>query len=309
MKKIVIGCTGAIGQAVVNAFEECNEEVVGLSRSVKPGQIGTSFYESLDVENSFAVKNSVEQNSTVFYCANAPYHLWEDKLPAMLDGLLAGTKGKNVHIVYVDNYYGYGDQPGVLAEDSDYLATTVKGKLRAALSQQLKNYSLSNNERVSIIRAGDIYGPNMNYAVFSTRSYKQIVKGKNVDFPVKVTEPHCFNYVRDVGRALKMVDESEGESSPFNIWHVPHDGEISIEKLVELGANSAGTNSKAKRMPSWLLSIMAKFIPPLGEFREMQYEFDKTLTIKAEKFENRYDFIPTPHESAMIETINWVRGR
>jgi len=307
MTNVVVGCTGAIGSAVLNTYREANEAVIGVSRSTSGKHCDLIDYRQIDIQNSFQVRSNVVPGSTVIHCANVCFSEREEKLTPMLDGLLAGTKGRDIHIVYMDNYFGYGNQE-TLSELSEYKPNSKRGIVGAFLAQRLQNYSKSENERVSIVRAGDVYGPRVRNAVFGERSYDQILMGKAADFPLHIHNEHCFSYVKDVASALKLVADKPSDAL-FKVWHVPHAGEVSLEKLVEHGAAAANSQSKAIKMPRPLHAMKSLLSPAFAEIEDMQYAFDNAINVATSEFDKHFKFEPTPHDQAMIETMSWAMDK
>lgn len=305
MTATIFGCGGGSGGALLRRHEADGTAVLGLGRSVGAGVRDGVELARCDIRDPAAVRARVADRSTVYHCANVPYHLWARELEPMLEGLIEGTRGRQVHIVYLDNYYAYGDVEEPLSEDSPYRAVSAKGALRARLARRLEAHADEPGERVSIVRAGDLYGPGVVNATFGERAYAQIAKGKDVSFPVAVEHPHCFNFVDDVARALKLVGESRAEADGgLELWHVPHAGGISPRELVELCAEAAGTTATARRMPRALVKLLALAIKPLGEFEEIEYEFDRAMEVRAERLAERFAFSPTPHARAARETMS-----
>lgn len=304
MNIYVIGGTGGIGAELVQAYKRENIPVTAISSSCGNKQDGPVQYVQCDMTDSAALSKIIQSNSLIFHCANVAYNKWITDLAPMMDGLLASIVGKKVHVVYLDNFYAYGDPKGPVFETNIYNPVSKKGKIRASLAEQFEEFVSQHDQQGTIVRAGDVYGANMKNAVFGNRTFAEIVKGKNPSFPVPVKYDHYFNPVDDVAKALKLVGEKTDLENPvFEIFHVPSNREISISRLVDYASESEGTHSEAKMMPNFIRSVLSILVPPLKEFEEMQYEFSKPVSALSTNFESHFEFVPTPHKQAVVDEL------
>lgn len=306
----VIGGTGGIGAELVEAYKRENIDVTAISSTGADKQDGSVRYVRCDMTDSVALGRLIKDKSLVFHCANVAYHKWTTELKPMMDGLLASTVGKQVHLVYLDNFYAYGDPDGPVLESNTYKPVSKKGEIRKSLAEIFEDFVYEHGHQGTIVRAGDVYGATMNNAVFGDRTFKDVAAGKNPAFPVPVEYDHYFNPVTDVARALKMVGETTDLESPvFEIFHVPSSGEVSIQTLVEYASKEEDTKLQAKAMPKVVRGFISIFVPPLKEFDEMQYEFSKPVSASSSNFESQFQFEPTSHEEAVSQELQKFKAK
>ena len=52
-------------------------------------------------------------------------------------------------------------------------------------------------------------------------------------------------------------------------------------------------------MPAWLVGALGIFIPFMGEFKPMLYQYDRDYFFDSSKFDRRFDFTTTTPEQAV----------
>jgi nucleoside-diphosphate-sugar epimerase len=60
---------------------------------------------------------------------------------------------------------------------------------------------------------------------------------------------------------------------------------------------------KVMVVPAWLIRIIGKFTPILGEIHEMLYQYETDYVFDSSKFQLAFNFKPVSNEEGVKETI------
>lgn len=302
---IVFGA-GPLGLWVAQILVAQNKQVTVVNRTGKvahkiPGQIKVI---AGDASDSADVYENCKSADAVFHCAMPPYTQWSDKFPLLTRGILEGVKKAGCQLIYGDNLYGYGDTKGSpITEDQPYKATGHKGKVRASMAEMLLNET---DVKVVIARGSDFYGPLVENSAFGEIFFKAALSGKPANLLGAVDLPHTYTYIKDFAKAL--VNLSDHEDSFGQAWHVPNAPTITTRQLVAIVEEQIKKPIKIRVAGKHMVSLLGLFNPVLREMKEMMYEWEQPYIVEHKKYEDRFGNDSTPHDIAIMETIEWYRA-
>src|ERR1022692_20237 len=137
---VVFG-TGQVGQALVTHLATLGVAVRAVSRHRPAGLAGpgtNADWRPVDATDPEAAADAAKGASVVYQCLNAPYSAWPERFPPLQRGVLSAAERNGALLVSLENIYGYGSTGGKpMTEDLPLAATTVKGRTRAAMTQEL----------------------------------------------------------------------------------------------------------------------------------------------------------------------------
>lgn len=197
----------------------------------------------------------------------------------------------------------YGRFTGILVEDAPIRASTKKGKVRAAMAQQILEAHTAGKVRAVIGRASDFFGP--YDTALTGYLFQTAVQGKAANLVGRTDQPHSFTYVADFGRLLATLgtrDEALGE-----VWFTPTNPPITQADLVKLIEAALGRPVKTMVGGKWLMQLMGFFNKDMAEMVEMMYEWTSPFIIDSSKAEHVFGLKPTPLQDAIRATVNWFR--
>ena len=94
-------------------------------------------------------------------------------------------------MVSLENVYGYGPTGGTpMTEDLPLAATTVKGRTRAAMTEELLAAADAGRVRIAIGRASDFFGAGVTESTLGERVFANALAGKNATSWATPTCPH-----------------------------------------------------------------------------------------------------------------------
>src|ERR1700761_9218136 len=157
-----------------------------------------------------AAANAVEGASVVYQCLNAPYTDWPKRFPPLQRGVLTAAERNGALMVTLENLYGYGPTGGKpMTEDLPLAATTVKGRTRAAMTQELLAAAEAGRVRVAIGRASDFFGACATESSLGDRVFGNAVAGKRADFIGNPDLLHTYSYIPDIAAGLATLGSDE----------------------------------------------------------------------------------------------------
>lgn len=303
---VVLG-TGQVGHAVTQLLCARNADVRVVNRSgTVPEDIRTEVEAvSADVSNPDAARSACEGASVVYFCLQPPYDKWAELFPPLLDGAIAAAEAAGARFVMADNLYMYGPVSGPVHEELGATATTGKGAIRAEMARSVREAHEEGRVGAAIGRASDFYGPGVTTSIVGAQVFEKVVDGGTVWFPANPDVPHTYTYIRDFARAL--VTLGEYERALGEVWHVPSARTLTTRQFVTLAGDVAGTNPTVRGLPSWLVRLLGVVSQTLSQLADTQYQRSKPFVVDSTKFEQSFDFRPTPHREALEQTVSWYR--
>ena len=246
---VVLGAAGGTGSAVVR-------ELVGQGRSVRAvtrrghtavgdgAQPPASYQDAAaDVTDRGQLRRALEGAAVVYHCAQPAYTRWPQEFPAMNRGVIDAAASAGAKLVFADNLYMYPPGSSPMTEETPATATTKKGRVRAAMAEELLAAHRDGKVRVAIGRSSDYFGPGGVNSVVGARFLKPVVAGKKTQWFADLDQPHTMSYLPDMARALIVLGtrpEADGR-----VWHLPAADALTGRQIIAAAGRAAGTSPQA----------------------------------------------------------------
>ena len=303
-KHILLGAGGAIGNTLANELIANNERVKLVSRSGHNLNNVESAKADLTIFND--VKNVAEENSIVYLLAGLQYNInvWRIQWPKIMKNIIEACKEKNARLIFFDNVYSYGKIEDRMTEETPFNPCSKKGEVRAKLNEQLLNEMKNKNITAMITRAADFYGPYSDKgSIPYNLVFKNLANNKKAQCLANVKTKHSYTYVPDCGKALYLL--SKTDSAYNQTWHMPTASPaISSEDFIKIVAQKLGVKPKYMVLKKWMVKLTGIFNGTIKEIYEMLYQNEFDYIFDSSKFENHFNFTPTPYKKGIEETIN-----
>ncbi len=304
---VVFGASGSLGNAVVRELVERGQRVRAVNRNGRadlPAGVELVKGDATDPESTRA---ACEGAAVVYNCTNVPYSQWEEKMPALMAGVIEGAASAGAKLVYCDNLYMYGQVSGPITEDMPYRPTTRKGRTRARIAETLMQAHQSGRVRATIGRASDAYGPGAAVSFMGERVFEPMLAGKTVSMVGNLDMPHTYIFNEDFASGLATLGERD--EALGQIWNIPSAETLTTRELLAMAFEVAGNEARMRGTPSWLITGLGIFSPELREVKEMLYEFEEPFVVDHTKYEQAFGSEVTPHREALHKTLDWFRRR
>ena len=303
---VVFGA-GQVGRALATQLAERGLAVRVISRT-RPVNLDEAIeWRAADVTVPGAAAAAAAGASVIYQCLNAPYTDWEARFPPLQRAVIDAAEHTGALLVSLENLYGYGPTTGPMTEDLPLAATTVKGRTRALMTQELLDAAKAGRIRFAIGRASDFFGAGVTESSLGERVFANAVKGKPADFVGNPNLPHTYSYVPDIAAGLATLGTDERAIG--GTWHLPGPETVSTKALLEIVASELGHPVGVRALPKLAVRALGIFNPTIRELVELTYEFDAPFVLDTTKFESTFGTAGTPLADAIRATLAWYQQR
>jgi len=300
---------GALGLATARALAEKGESVRLVSRTPDREQIDGVEPIAADATRVDELAVAVQGATTVYHCANAPYHRWAQELPPLWHGILEATRRAGARLVVGTNLYALGRPADrQLDASSAFAPCSRKGSIRADLEREALAAHDGGDVPVALVRASDFYGPGVRDSVIGERFIGAAVSGKPASMYGEPDVLHSYAYLPDFGATMAAIGVT-GESGDFGrSWIVPHDAPVTTREL-EAKLARLVDGARVSFMGKVMLRFGALFVPAAREMIEMLYEFEEDFVVDSSETESRFGLEATPIDTGLARTVAWFRAQ
>jgi nucleoside-diphosphate-sugar epimerase len=304
---VVFG-TGQVGRALTAHLAALGLTVRAVSRSRPPALADGVDWQGADASDADAATAAAAGASVVYQCLNAPYTSWPQRFPPLQRGVLTAAEHHSALLVTLENLYGYGPTDGKpMTEDLPLRATTVKGRTRAAMTQELLAAAQAGRVQVAIGRASDFFGAGVTETTLGERVFANALAGRRADFLGDPDLPHTYSYVPDIAAGLTTLGTDERAIG--GVWHLPGPETVTTRQLLELVAGEIGHPVAVRSLPKLAVRALGLFKPTLRGLAEMAYEFEQPFVLDTTKYQSTFATDSTPLSTAIAATVAWYRSR
>ena len=254
-----------------------------------------------DLLDAQQTRNAVKGSDTVYFAAGLPPDsaLWERQFPAMLKNALEATRMAGAKFVYFDNTYMYPQSNAPQTEETRFAPRGRKGKVRAAMADQVLDEMKRAEIPVLIGRAPEFYGPGKTQSFTNALILDKLKSGKQPRVPVRDDKLRTLIWTPDASRALAVLGntpDAYGQS-----WHLPCcDDRLTYQQFVTLACDIFGQQADYSVISKLAFTAAGLVSKGAREIRELlpRYEFDNLF--ESAKFKQRFpDFAVTSYREGL----------
>ncbi len=307
---LVLGATGSIGSAFVNALIKEKRAVTILVRNRNKALRlygDTPFVEIAegDARDQKLVAKLAEDKNYIFHGVNFPYDKWEENVESVARNVIEAAKPNKAMILFPGNIYNFGMTTPIF-EDTPPAPVGRKGEIRVMIEDMMQRAAEAGDCRVLIIRLPDFFGPNVTNGLMMP-IFKAALEDKPMKWLVRTDIPHQLAYIQDAGDLFLKLADREGKQ-PFEVVNFGGIVVDSIQSWFSSIAQTAGSRPKTKAIPKFALTLLSPFVPIIKEVKKMSYLFENNIVLNDDKLKTIIpDFKPTPMESANRQTLKWFK--
>ena len=265
-------------------------------------------WQAADASDPEAATVAARGAAVIYQCLNAPYPEWPKRFPPLQRGVLTAAERNSALLVSLENLYGYGPTAGKpMTEDLPLAATTIKGRTRAAMTQELLDAAEAGRVRIAIGRASDFFGAGATESSLGERVFANAVAGKRADFIGNPDLPHTYSYIPDIAAGLATLGTDE--RAVGGVWHLPGPETATTRHVLDLVAHDVGHTVGIRSLPKLAVRALGLFNPSIRELVELSYEFDEAFVLDTTKFQTTFGTAATPLPAAILATVTWYQNR
>ncbi len=303
-RHVVLGA-GPVARAVVEQLARHGVRPTVVTRSGT--QVAAADARRADVADPAAAAEAIAGATVVYQAAQPAYHRWTRDFPTLQRAVLDACQRAGAVLVAVENLYGYGAVDGPIHPDLPFAATTRKGRVRAAMWDELEAAHRSGRVRTVAARASDFYGPGVTASTYGERFFAPLVAGRGAEVLGDPERLHSITHVDDL--AALLIRLGTRPDAWGRAWHVPSAPAVTQRRIVELTAEAAGVPAKVRPMSRTMLRLGGLVIPAARETVEMLYEFEHDFVIDDTATRDRFALEPVPLADGLAATAAWYRSR
>ncbi len=307
---LVIGATGAIGDAVTRSLVARGWQVRALTRrppANRPQDCGNGVqWIAGDAMNEADVVAAARHVTIIFHGANPPrYRNWRGLALPMLRHSIDAARASGARLILPGNVYNFGADAGtVVTEQSPQHPLTRKGAVRVEMEAMLAD-AAREGVRSLVVRAGDFFGAATGSSWFGVALARPGEPVRSIRYPGPPNVGHSWAYLPDLAEATVQLAERDAELAPFECVHfgghwLERGGDIaeSIRRAV------GNPGLPLRRFPWAAVHLGALFVPMLREVLEMRYLWRTPLRLDNRKLAGLLGREPhTPLDSAVRQTL------
>jgi nucleoside-diphosphate-sugar epimerase len=221
---------------------------------------------------------------------------------------LAAAERAEALLVTLENIYGYGPTGGVpMVEDLPLMATTSKGRTRAAMTAELLAAEKAGRVRIAIGRASDFFGAGVTESTLGARVFGNVIAGKRAGFIGNPHLLHTYSYVPDI--ATGLVTLGADPRAVGQVWHLPGPDTVTTRAILDLVSVQLKHPVGIRTVPKIALRALGLVSPMMRGLAEMSYEFEQPFILDTSKYESTFATATTPLATAVGNTIAWYQAQ
>jgi nucleoside-diphosphate-sugar epimerase len=264
-------------------------------------------WRAADATDPDAASDAAKGAAVIYQCLNAPYHQWPERFPPLQRSVVAAAERTGALLVSLENLYGYGPTGGrAMTEDLPLGAKTVKGRTRAAMTEELLAAAESGRVRIAIGRASDFFGAGVTQgSTLGERVFGNALAGRRADFIGNADLPHTYSYVPDI--AAGLVTLGTDARAAGQVWHLPGPPTVTTRALLDLVAVEVGHPVGVRSVPKLALRVLGLVNPMMRGLAETSYQFDEPFVLDTTRYQTTFGPAGTPLAAAVAATVAWYR--
>ncbi len=301
----ILGSGGAIGVELAKALKKYTNEIRLVSRH--PQKVNpTDQIMSADLLNPEEVRKAVEGSSVAYVTVGFQYNVkvWKASWPRFITSVIRACEEFQCKMVFFDNIYMYdANYLNGMTEETPVNPCSKKGKIRAEIAKMIMDEVAAGRLNALIARSADFYGPKIKgTSVLTETVFKNLSAGKRALWMSSVNFKHAYTYTPDASKATALLGNTADAYG--QVWHLPTaDNPYTGREWIETIATELGVDAKIQVMPKFMLRLVGLFVPIMREMVEMMYQYDRDYVFNSDKFEQQFDFKPTPYIKGIREII------
>ncbi|MFC6099902.1 NAD-dependent epimerase/dehydratase family protein [Olivibacter domesticus] len=301
----ILGSGGAIGTELAKTLRSYDQHIRLVSRTPQPVDPSDELFVA-DLCNAEDTEKAVAGSSVVYLCVGLKYDIkvWREKWPIIMQNTINACLKHKAILVFVDNVYMYAVSAlKHMTENATTNPISKKGQVRQGIIKMLFDAINEKNLQACVARSADFYGPGIKNSILLELVYNNLKNDKTALWQQSKNKIHSFTYTPDAAKAIALLGNNP--KALGQIWHLPTAKEkLTGQEWINLLASHLHKKPKLLVLPEWLLKIMGIFSPLMKELEEMSYQYKYDYYFDSSKFEEAFEFIPTPVNKAIEEIVN-----
>ncbi|MFN7116540.1 MAG: NAD-dependent epimerase/dehydratase family protein [Saprospiraceae bacterium] len=300
----ILGSGGAIGRDLARELKQYTDQVRLVSRHPQAINADDELHPA-DLSNPANFDQAVAGSDVVYLTVGFEYNIkvWRKTWPQVVKATIEACEKHGAKLVFFDNVYSY-DINAIphMTEESPLNPPSKKGAVRKELLKMIFDAVQAGRIEALVARGADFYGPKNTTSFLIETIYKPLKQGKAATILASAKHKHTYTYTPDAAKATAILGNTPDAYN--QTWHVPTDPNgLTQQQWVELFAKELNVKPKYNVIPKFAIGLLGLFVPFMRETHEMLYQWDRDYLLDSSKFEQRFNFKPTPYVEGVKATI------
>lgn len=304
MRIAVIGALGGLGANVVRDALARGHRVRALVRRDPPfdAPAGVDWVRG-DAHDVDTVAALVRGCDALAHCANVNIGpTWANTVLGMLDTAIAGCRRHDTKLVFPANVWVFGrGRPGERVDEQvPFSPCSDKGRVRAEQERRIRVSGI----RHVMVRLPEFYGPHV--VTLTGPMFRAALRGDTVRWFGDLDAEVEFVFMPDGARALVEVAAARGIDR--DVFHLPGATPTTPRALLGEAIRQAGSASKLRALPPWLVRTAGVFAPKARAFADILHLWEHPIVLDGGKYRAQFGELPaTPYDDGIAHTLAWLR--
>ena len=299
----ILGASGQIGQELARSLKrDFTDDIRLVSRN--PRKVNdTDYLHQADLLDPVQTMRAVEGSDIVYLTAGLPMDtkLWVEQWPVMMRNVIDACSAHGARLVFFDNTYMYPQTAEPQTESMRFAPNGEKGRIRAAIANDLLEAMTQSQLTAMICRAPEFYGPGKTQSITNSAILEPLHDGKTARVFLRDDTLRSLIFTPDASRALALLGNTQdayGET-----WHLPcDDNRLTYRDFISLAAQTFGTKPRYSVLKRWQLRLAGLFSPTIRDAAELLPRYAQDNIFVSDKFKTRFpDFHVTSFENGLAE--------
>ena len=305
----ILGSGGAIGTDLARSLVQYTDSIRLVSRNPQKVNNTDQLFPA-DLTDAAQVQKAVEGSEVVDLTVGLPYKTktWREQWPPLMKNVVDACIQQKAKLVFFDNVYAIGgDNVKHITETSPISPVSKKGLVRAGLDQYITEQVEKGKLDAIIARSPDFFGyEKKTTSVLMSTVYDNLAKGKKPQWLCNADVPHTMGFTPELAAGTARLGNT---ATAFNqVWNLPVDAAATTgRQWAKLFADKMGGSEKVQVLPGWGIKLLGLFVPILGEFYEMRYQYDREYFFDSSKYNHFFNYTPVDNATAVQLTVDRLK--
>lgn len=301
----ILGAKGTIATELLPVLQAQGERIRLVSRHPTP--MAGAEIRSADFLDAEQTRQAVAGSDIVYLLVGLKYSakVWQLDWPVIMRNVIAACQAAHAKLIFLDSLYTYGRVNGPITEATPTRPVSKKGRILAEVENLLLAEMNSGGLAAIIAKASDFYGPGVTQkSAAGILVFSRLKKGQTPQWAVNANVPRTYTYTPDAGRALYILSQ---HPAAFNqTWILPAASPtLTGREFTALAARYMQGKAKPQVVPKWVFWLLGLFMPFMKEAHEMLYQDENGYVLDSTRFNQTFNFIPTPYAEGIRATTEW----
>lgn len=307
----ILGANGIIATELAKELHaKYTKDIKLVSRNPKKVNETDKLF-SADLMDAKQTEEAVKGSEIVYLTVGVPNVsiIAQERWPIIMHNVINACVNLQVKLVFFDNTYMYGRTEGRITEETPFLTTGSKGKVRKAVTTMLLN-AMHNNEIIAMIcRAPEFYGPRNTKSLTNSLIFENLQNSKRLRVLLKDSTLRTLIYTPDAGRALALLGNTPDAYD--QTWHLPCDNKrVTYKQFIRHIERAYGKKIRYLVLRKWMIKLISYFNSNVKEIIEILYRYEIDNIFDSSKFMNRFpDFKVTSYREGITEIVKEIKQK